>query len=441
MLLLLPIYVLVMAYYAALAYLRTQWLAIPQHKLQASQIPGGISTAPFHTQALLKEYQPTLMERKASAPDQKQHISLKQSKEYLAQDCSCSISVIVVVRNEAQNLPLLFRALGEQTLSPQLFELHLVDDASTDASWRIAETFQKRSPFAIHLHRLKPPAAGGSPKKAAISQVMQLVKGHLIAVTDGDCQPEPGWLANIWTLWQQEEAVFISGPVRYMQESNLFEKMQALDFAALIGVGAALLQAGSPGMCNAANMAFSRQAFLQVGGYRGNEHVPSGDDEFLLQKLAAAYPRQLYFLKSTDALVSTRACSSWQQFLHQRKRWAGKWRMHKGVGTTLLAVLVFVFYLMMAGIMLTPFLISSLTPWVAGAFIIKAVADYRFLSPVLCFLKKPLSRKVFLLMELVYPFYVLFFAVAANVGSFVWKERAYRYTTSEHERTGISSVG
>ena len=426
----LAIYLLVMLYWAALAYLRRQWLSIPQHHFRVPS-PGALSAAQQQQQL---SSVPT-----ESAVDIAGHVAGDGLRKTSA--AATLISLIVVVRNEAENLPLLFQAISTQTLSPQLFEFHLVDDASTDASWSIAEAFQKESPFAMHLHRLQATKPGVSPKKAAITQLMPLVKGQLVAVTDGDCLPEAGWLTNIWGLWQQQSAVFISGPVRYVQERNLFEKMQALDFAALIGVGAALLQAGKPGMCNAANMAFSKEAFLKVGGYAGNEHVPSGDDEFLLQKLAVVYPQRLYFLKSANALVSTRACSSWQQFVHQRKRWAGKWRMHKGMGTTLLAVLVFLFYFMLAGIMLIPFLFPCLTPGVVGALGIKAVADYRFLQPVLHFFKKPLTSKVFLLMELVYPFYVLFFAVAANTGSFVWKERAYRYTTSVHERTGISSIG
>ena len=45
-------------------------------------------------------------------------------------------------------------------------------------------------------------------------------------------------------------------------------------------------------------MAYKKAAFLEVEGYRGNEEIPSGDDEFLLQKIAKRYPGRVGFLKS-----------------------------------------------------------------------------------------------------------------------------------------------
>lgn len=389
------------AYWLALAYVRKHWLAIPlvdfSFASPSAQPKGGGSTG-------------------------------------------CKISLIVVVRNEAENLQALFQALAKQSLPPDQFELHLVDDASTDGSREIAHAWQEKVLFQLYVHQLQLQPGGGSPKKAAITQVLPLTKGAVIAVTDGDCQPAAHWLSGILAMVGTYDPVFISGPVRYVGEQNLFEKMQSLDFAALIGVGAALVQAGKPGMCNAANMAFSKQAFLEVGGYAGNAHIPSGDDEFLLQKLAARYPSRIRFMKQPATLVSTRACGSWKQFLHQRKRWAGKWRLHQEKGAKILAPAVFLFYLLQAMLLFLPFFQPRLFPLVLLSLVVKGVADYRFLYSILSFLEKRLSLKVFLFMELVYPFYVLFFAVAATTGGFSWKERSYRYTTTAHERAGISST-
>ena len=405
--LLLLILVLTLAYGAALEYLRRQWRAI----------------LPVRT----TDVQPTA-DRASS------------SEETGTGAKGCSISVLVVMRNEAQNLPQLFRALEQQSLAHQAFELHLIDDASTDNSCQLAEGWKSRLSFSMFLHRLDSAQKGGSPKKAAIAQVLPLAAGEIIAVTDADCQPASDWLRGILAVWQQHRPVFISGPVRYVAEQTLFERMQAVEFAALIGVGAAMLEAGKPGMCNAANMAFSKQAFLAVGGYAGNAHVPSGDDEFLLQKMAARYPEGIRFLKNSNALVSTRACQSWGQFLHQRKRWAGKWRLHKGLANKVVAIGLFLYYLLLLVTTTAAFAEPMLFFYVLLALLLKGLAEYRFLAPVLYFLKKRLSLKVFLLLELVYPFYVLFFAVVANVGGFTWKERSYRYSTSAHERAGISGI-
>jgi hypothetical protein len=40
-------------------------------------------------------------------------------------------------------------------------------------------------------------------------------------------------------------------------------------------------------MSNGANMAYRRRVFTEVKGYNGNDSIPSGDDEFLLLKVAS----------------------------------------------------------------------------------------------------------------------------------------------------------
>ena len=66
--------------------------------------------------------------------------------------------------------------------------------------------------------------------------------------------------------------------------------LMGLEFAGLVGVGAACLARQQPTMCNGANLAYRRAAFEAVGGYADNAHLASGDDEFLLHKIHAAFP-------------------------------------------------------------------------------------------------------------------------------------------------------
>ncbi len=37
-------------------------------------------------------------------------------------------------------------------------------------------------------------------------------------------------------------------------------------------------------MCNGANLAFRKDVFNEVSGYKGNIQIASGDDEFLMRK-------------------------------------------------------------------------------------------------------------------------------------------------------------
>jgi glycosyltransferase involved in cell wall biosynthesis len=94
------------------------------------------------------------------------------------------VSVVVTVRNEARRLPGLLAALGRQTLDRALFELIVVDDASSDGTPEIAEVDSARvirAPSHIGL------AAGRNLGVHAAS-------AELIAFTDADCIPDETWL-------------------------------------------------------------------------------------------------------------------------------------------------------------------------------------------------------------------------------------------------------
>src|SRR5690606_15452205 len=90
-----------------------------------------------------------------------------------------------------------------------------------------------------------------------------------------------------------------------------------------------------------ANLAYEKNAFIEVGGYEGVKHIASGDDEFLMHKIAAHYPDGVYFLKNQNAVVSTGAHQDWSAFFRQRKRWASKWKHYQSKTPLVLAIYVF----------------------------------------------------------------------------------------------------
>lgn len=326
------------------------------------------------------------------------------------------LGVIVVVRNEEGQLPRLLHSLNQQL--DLNFTLYLVDDNSTDRSRSLVEAYRDTAKFEIKTLKLPPLIT--SPKKTAIEKVVQEAGENYFLVTDGDCQPRRGWVALHRKLAEKRGVHFISGPVLYSPLKSFFHRLQHLEFLALIGTGGVSLARRQAGMCNAANMSFSRETFLAVGGYQGNRTVASGDDEFLLGKIISWNRNAALFLKSRGGAVETPPAAGWLKFYHQRKRWAGKWRYHS-LTVRLKAIGVALFYL---GLLLSTILGSPLL--VGLAWLIKAIADWYYLRSVANSLGQPLKLVPFITLLLVYPLYVLFFAVAANWGSYTWKGRTYR---------------
>lgn len=333
------------------------------------------------------------------------------------------ISVIIPVRNEANHIEDLLEDLNQQTYPTDHFEVWIVDDESTDATPTLVDNFIKGSSIQLKIIRLQSSTAITSPKKRAIQAALIQATGELIVTTDGDCRVGPDWLTSLAECYQSTQAKLISGPVTFTPEGTLADHMQTVEFSSLIGSGAAAIAAGSPSLCNGANLAYEKKAFEEVGGFTGNEHLASGDDEFLMHKIAARYPGSVQFLKDPRAIVRTVPHTSWQGFYRQRKRWASKWKHYNNPVSIALALYVFAcnaILIIALGLGMVGFLSW---PQVSVILLTKWVPEWFFIGGVLSFLQKQKSLLYIPLVQLIYPFYVTFFGLVVQKPTYVWKGR------------------
>ena len=325
------------------------------------------------------------------------------------------ISVIIPVRNEEKGILKLLEDLQNQTLNHSLFEVIVVNDASTDTTEAIVQNFV--SNYKLSLINLVEEKSS-APKKRAISEAIQVAKGNLIVSTDGDCRVGADWLKTILFFQQQTKAVFVSGLVKIEPNSSFFSKLQSIEFASLVGTGAISIFNKTPTMCNGANIAYLKSAFIEVNGFEGNENLASGDDEFLMHKMFVQYPERIRFLKSDLATVSTNPCHSLGVFVNQRKRWASKWRFYKDYKVSLVAISIFLLNLMSIFVFF-----SFNKPLVLTGFCLKFCADFYIYILILRFLgfKNLLFYIPFVL--LLYPFYVVFIGILSLKSGYSWKNR------------------
>lgn len=330
-------------------------------------------------------------------------------------------SIVVAIRNEESKIEQMAKAVVMQNFPAEHFELIFIDDHSEDGSRDVINEFIAKHSISARLLTLKK----GVGKKAAIGLGIEAARGSVIITTDADCQMESGWLRSISTYFENADARLVFGPVSFTDEDTFFKRLQTIEFASLIGTGAAGLGLGIPNMCNGANFAFLKQTFNEVGGYMGNERIASGDDEFLMHKFYARYPEKVFFNKSAKAIVLTEAMAGIYSFYQQRKRWASKWKFYTSPKTSALAIFIFLsnisclfaYYLLFSG------KVGSI--WLLIPLLCKAVLEFIFLSSVLRFLKKKLPLFLFIFLQFTYPLYVILFGLAANFGTYTWKGRKH----------------
>jgi cellulose synthase/poly-beta-1,6-N-acetylglucosamine synthase-like glycosyltransferase len=237
------------------------------------------------------------------------------------------ISVLVPARNEAVNIGACLDSLVAQSYSRALYEVIVIDDHSTDRTWEILAA---RPDTDMHFRAMRLADAQPVPervkahKKFAIEVGVGVATGELIITTDADCRFHPDWLRTMAGFYEDTGAKFIAAPVKIAAANSFLSIFQTLDFITLQGITGAAVYKNFHSMCNGANLAYTKEAFFAVDGFRDIDQIPSGDDMLLMHKVFKKYPGKLFFLKNREAIVSTKEETSWRGFINQRVRWASK---------------------------------------------------------------------------------------------------------------------
>jgi len=330
-------------------------------------------------------------------------------------------SIIVAVRNEAENIVSLLFDLVSQEYPDHSFEIILVNDHSEDQTMELANDFLEKQRIAYQILFLE----GFSGKKNALQMGIQASRFEWIMTIDGDCRVKNEWLKATDEKIRSSRAKMVVGPVLLNGDDSIFGQIQQMEFSTLIASAAAGLFFSKPNMCNGANLAFEKLAFDSVGGYASHSQLASGDDEFLMHAIWKKYPGNVLFNKSTKAIVSTPPSPNWRLFSAQRQRWASKWENYLQSNIKFLAVFVFLIQLGWIFAFWGSIWNRSLE-YFLFAYGVKVFIDAIFLQQILKWFGQSFRTFAFFVLEVFYPFYVVIFALLGRKKSFIWKERFYK---------------
>lgn len=330
------------------------------------------------------------------------------------------VSVLIAARNEEECIRLCLQDILNQQYPAHLLEIIVVDDHSTDSTSQ--KVLDLQSP-QIRLIRLNETRALNSYKKKAITEAIAMAGGELIVTTDADCRMGPLWIATIVALYEKGNSKMISAPVAFFEERDRFQKIQTAEFITLITMGASAIGNKIPFTCNGANLAYTREVFMELDGFKGIDHVASGDDELLLHKVAAAYPDKITFLKSQNAIVYTYAKDNLSEFIKQRKRWASKSMKYKNKLPVFVSVMVYFFYLsilfnFLAAVFWPVLLIPALL-----ALCLKVGIDALIFYLAADFFKRRNLMGYLIQGSILHIFYILYIGLVARFGTYEWKDR------------------
>ena len=333
------------------------------------------------------------------------------------------VTVLAAARNEESGIHLTIEDILAQDYPKELTEIIMVDDHSTDRTSSIIAGYADRGVKLLQLNEDKPL---NSYKKKAITEAIKLSSGELIIATDADCRMGNKWLSTVVGYFEKEQPVMISSPVSYFEERSLFERMQSLEFYYLIGMGAAFIGNRRASTCNGANLAYRKDIFYEVGGFKGIDDLASGDDELLLQKVAQRFPGRIGFLKQYDAVVFTHAKHTLKEFLQQRRRWASKSVKYKDKRVVAIIVSIWLFNVSLIVNLTLGFFNIYFIKLLVLQLLLKYLFELAFLLPVSTFFRR---QKLVMLLIIIIPVHIIYFIYIGMLGNaqpYTWKGREVR---------------
>ena len=330
---------------------------------------------------------------------------------------------MIAARDEENGIHKTIDDLLAQDYPKDLTEIIIVDDHSTDRTAEIIAGYADKGVVLLRLNEDKPL---NSYKKKAIATAIDLSNGELMVATDADCRMGSKWLSSVVGYYETNDLVMISSPVAYFEEKSLFEYMQTLEFSYLIGIGAAFIGNNRASTCNGANLAYRKDVFYEVGGFKGIDDLASGDDELLLQKVAVRYPGRIGFLKDREAIVYTHAKHTLKQFIQQRRRWASKSTHYKDKRIVALAVAIWLFNVSLLANAALSFYNVYFLKLFALQFLLKYLFEAAFLLPIASFFKRTNLVGLLILVNPLHIIYLVYIGLIGNTGKYEWKGRVVR---------------
>jgi dolichol-phosphate mannosyltransferase len=171
-----------------------------------------------------------------------------------------AVSVVVPVRNEAENIRPLTDEIVAALSGRWPFELIFVNDGSTDGTQAAIQILKAERPW---LRQVKHEISCG--QSSAVRSGVAAARAPLVATLDGDGQNDPSFIPALLAALEQETAIGLVAGRRVGRRDTGFKKIQS---RVANGVRSAILRDGTRDT-GCGLKAFRRDAFLALPYFDG----------------------------------------------------------------------------------------------------------------------------------------------------------------------------
>ncbi len=331
------------------------------------------------------------------------------------------VSVLIAARNESIGIRATLDSVLDQDYAG-VWDVWVADDRSDDDTPAILEEYRSRYPERLHVLTINDLPEGVSPKKHAISKMIEACEGDILCLTDADCIVQREWLTGI--IREFEPGIELVAGHSYIPtvpgKSPFIICMQAVETLIYRVAGTAGLAMHLPLTSTGNNLAYRKDFFKSVNGFENVIKIQSGDDDLLMQKLATDRPFAMRYCITPSTFVTTNGKETLKELWEQRKRWASK-TIYYSPKIVFVLSMVFLFLTMLCvTAAVSPFSTKVLIATLV-AFALKSLGDLILILRGLKIFRQEHLLKWCIPVEIVHAPFTVLAVLFGLFGRFKWK--------------------
>jgi len=225
------------------------------------------------------------------------------------------VSVIIAARNEEKNLLENVPRIMEQD-HPN-FEVIVVNDSSWDDTAEVlkALSLSYANLKVIHIDEDKQQMQG---KKFAITLGIKAAKHDIILLTDADCSPlSSGWITEMTRNLHGKKQLAL-GFSPYFRKPGWLNRIIRFDTLMIACQYLGFAKAGKPYMGVGRNLAYHKDLFFKVGGFKNHYSIASGDDDLFVNQVATS--GNSIIVSSPESQMGSEPKTTWSSWFTQKRR-------------------------------------------------------------------------------------------------------------------------
>jgi cellulose synthase/poly-beta-1,6-N-acetylglucosamine synthase-like glycosyltransferase len=225
------------------------------------------------------------------------------------------VSVIIAARNEEKNLLENVPRIMEQD-HPN-FEVIVVNDSSWDDTAEVLKALSLSYPNlkVIHIDEDKQQMQG---KKFAITLGIKAAKNDIVLLTDADCSPlSAGWISEMTRHLHGKKQLAL-GVSPYFRKPGWLNRIIRFDTLMIASQYLGFAKAGKPYMGVGRNLAYHKDLFFKVGGFKNHYSIASGDDDLFVNQVATA--NNTIVVSSPESQMGSEPKTTWNSWFIQKRR-------------------------------------------------------------------------------------------------------------------------